>query len=224
MCGRFTIAVTQDELMVRYMIEETTDMFHKRRFNVAPKTNIPVIVLDGDILRLDAYQWGLIPFWSHTEKIKYNTINARAETVDTANSYREPFKRRRCLIPADGVIEWKEISKNEKLPYRLQMKDEHVFSMAGIFDVWRRPDGTELKSCSIITMEPSEFFGSIHDRMPFILSKSDELKWLEPNEDVTYLKSLLKPFEESEMKAYRVPKEIGSVKNQGPELIKEVSV
>jgi putative SOS response-associated peptidase YedK len=203
------------------MIDEPSDRYHKPRFNVAPTNNVPVILNDDGVLKLDAFRWGLIPFWAKDMKIGYNMINARAVTVTEKPAFKNAFKQRRCLIPADGFYEWKKIG-TDKQPYRILMKDERIFSMAGLWETWNAPDGEKIFSCTIITTEPNELMVDIHDRMPLILSREDEQKWLEKEQSVEDLKAMLQPFPVEEMKAYPVSKDVGNVKNQGYELVEEV--
>jgi putative SOS response-associated peptidase YedK len=110
---------------------------------------------DDGILRLDAFRWGLIPFSAKDAKIGYKIINARADTVAEKPSFRDSFKRMRCLIPADDFYEWKVIGK-DKQPYRITLKDQQIFSMAGLFDSWNSPEGEKIYSCTIITTDPNE--------------------------------------------------------------------
>jgi putative SOS response-associated peptidase YedK len=223
MCGRYTITVSEDELIARYAAEEPTNRYHSSRFNVAPTQQVPVILNEEGVLKLDAFKWGLIPFWAKTASIGYKMINARADTVAEKPSFRNAFKQRRCLIPADGFYEWKVIGK-EKQPYRILLKDQLIFSMAGLWETWTSPEGEEVKSCTIITTEPNELMVDIHNRMPMILSVEDEKKWLDKNQSVEDLKAMLQPFPAEEMKAYPVSMAVGNVKNQDSELIKEVMI
>jgi putative SOS response-associated peptidase YedK len=127
---------------------------------------------------LDALQWGLIPYWAKDPKIAYRTINARAESVDKAPSYRQAFKKRRCLIPADGFYEWRETAK-PKLPFAIAMKDGRPFTFAGLWENWKDPESGEwLRTCTIITGEPNELVAQIHPRMPVILPEQHYAAWL----------------------------------------------
>jgi putative SOS response-associated peptidase YedK len=223
MCGRYTITITEDELIARYMIEEPTNRYHQPRFNVAPTQNVPVILNEDGMLKLDAFRWGLVPFWAKDLKIGYSMINARADTVAEKPAFKNAFKQRRCLIPVDGFYEWKKIGA-DKQPYRIVLKDERIFSMAGLWETWNSPEGEKIYSCTIITTDPNELMVDIHDRMPMILSRQDEQKWLDKEQSVEDLKSMLQPFPVEEMKAYPVSKAVGNVKNQGPELIDKVKI
>jgi putative SOS response-associated peptidase YedK len=222
MCGRYTITVSEDELIARYMAEEPTNRYHTPRFNVAPTQQVPVILNDEGIIKIDAFKWGLIPFWAKDTKVGFKMINARADTVAEKPSFRNAFKQRRCLIPADGFYEWKKIGA-DKQPYRILLKDQLIFSMAGLWESWTNPDGEEIKSCTIITTDPNELMLDIHDRMPMILSVEDEHKWLDKNQSVEDLKAMLQPFPMERMRAYLVSKDVGNVKNQNAGLIEEIA-
>jgi putative SOS response-associated peptidase YedK len=220
MCGRYTITVSEDELIARYAAEEPTNRYHTPRFNVAPTQRVPVILNEEGIIKIDAFKWGLIPFWAKDTKVGFKMINARADTVAEKPSFRTAFKQRRCLIPADGFYEWKKIG-SDKQPYRILLKDQQIFSMAGLWESWTSPEGEEVKSCTIITTDPNELMLDIHDRMPMILSVEDEHKWLDKGKSVEELKAMLQPFPMERMRAYPVCKDVGSVKNQGAELVEE---
>jgi putative SOS response-associated peptidase YedK len=219
MCGRYTIVITIDELMRHYMIEIPTNRYHTPRYNVAPGQMVMAVISDGEKNRLGELKWGLIPSWAKDEKIGYKMINARDETVDKLPSYRMPFRSKRCLIPADGFYEWR---KSDKQPFRITLKSEQIFSMAGLYDTWIAPDGTKISSCTIITTDPNELMSDIHDRMPMILSRDDEQKWLDRNQTVEDLKKMLKPFPMEEMKAYPVSKIVGNARNDHADCIVEV--
>ncbi|MDF2652860.1 MAG: response-associated peptidase [Paenibacillus sp.] len=218
MCGRYTIIVTIEELMTRYMIAVATNRFQTPRFNVAPGQMVMAVISDGEKNRLGELKWGLVPSWASNENVGYKMINARAETVTEKPAFRNLFMQRRCLIPADGFYEWKK-SGTDKQPYRIMMQNEEPFSIAGLWDTWSSSDGTKISTCTIITTEPNQLMMDIHDRMPVILSREDEQKWLEKQQPVEELKKLLKPFPAEEMKAYPVSKAVGNVKNSGAELI-----
>ncbi|SED15197.1 SOS response-associated peptidase [Paenibacillus sp. GP183] len=222
MCGRFTIVMTMDELITRYDIDEIIQPFTKPNYNVAPTQMIPAIMNDGEKTKLDQLKWGLIPPWAKNEKIAYTTINARAETVAEKPAFRNAIKRKRCLIPASSFFEWQKIGR-DKQPMRILLKNEDIFSMAGLYEFWRDPEGNIVNSCSIITTTPNELMADIHNRMPVILKKDDEALWLDPGTtDPEFVRHLLAPYPPEEMKAYPVSKAVGNVRNNGFELIKQL--
>lgn len=209
--------------MARYMIEEPSTIFHQARYNTAPSQNVAVILNDNGIMKLDAFRWGLIPYWAKDTKIGYKMINARADTITEKPSFKNAFKQRRCLIPANGFYEWKKIG-SDKQPYRIMLEDEKIFSMAGLWETWNSPEGEKIFSCTIITTTPNELMIDIHDRMPMILTIDDEKKWLDPEQTVEDLKNMLQPFPAENMKAYPVSKDVGSVKNYSKDLVEEINV
>lgn len=221
MCGRYTITITLEELMVRYMIDETSVPFHRPKYNVAPGQFIFAVIHDGRGNRLGELKWGLVPPWADDPKIGFMMINARAETAADKPAFREPLKRKRCLIPADGFYEWKkEDGSKNKQPMRIVKRDRSVFSMAGLYETWVSPEGEKLSSCTILTTEPNSLVASIHDRMPVILKPGDEALWLDRGlQDPKRLSSLFVPYPEQELEAYPVGAAVGNVRNDDPSLI-----
>ena len=137
-------------------------------------------------------KWGLVPHWSKEPKIKYSTINARVETVAEKPVYRNPFKHRRCLIPADGFYEWK-MTDGRKIPHHIRMRDGDVFALAGLWDRWEG-EGESLDSCSIIVMPANEVMKPLHERMPALIAPAHQDLWLDPRvtnkaEIMSYLNS-----------------------------------
>lgn len=225
MCGRYTITISLDELYEIFMVDAVggyNPSVYKPRYNVAPTQMVPAIIGHEGKRKLGELRWGLIPAWAKDEKIGYQTINAKAETVADKPAFRTSFQRKRCLIPADGFYEWKK-SGAAKQPYRILMKDRPAFAMAGLYDTWTTPEGNKISSCTIITTTPNELMVDIHDRMPVILRLEDEAAWLDrSNQDVGLLKSMLKPYDAAKMRAYPVSSAVGNVKNNGPELITQM--
>ena len=189
------------------------------RYNVAPSQDIPICRL-GELGReIVQVRWGLVPFWAKDLKIGYKMINAKAETVDQKPSFRNAFKRRRCLIPADGFYEWKKLPDGTKQPYRICLADESPFSFAGL---WEFNKDLDLTSCTIITTDANEVAGAIHNRMPVILDREDYDTWVSRDTGPEDAKALLRPYE-GEMVAYPVSKAVGSPKNDSAALIEPVS-
>lgn len=220
MCGRYTITVTLEELMVRYGIDVTTVPFHRPKYNVAPSQQVPAVIHDGQRNRLGELRWGLIPPWADDPKIGFTMINARAETAAAKSAFQSPFRRKRCIIPADGFYEWQKTSHG-KQPMRIVLRNRSLFSMAGLYETWIAPDGAKINSCSILTTTPNEVVAPIHDRMPVILRPEDEALWLDRSvQDVSRLTPLLRTYSAEEMEAYPVTPEVGNVRNDDGTLIK----
>ena len=184
----------------------------------SPSQNLAVITNENP-QKLRYFKWGLVPFWAKEISIGNKMINAKAETVFEKPSFRSAIKSRRCLVPADGFYEWKQ--DKEKMPYRILMKDESPFSMAGIWEKWSDAEGKHLFTFSIITTEANRFMQELHHRMPVILGTSDRKKWLSTNssDEIT---SLLKPYSSDLMKAYPISKLVNSPINNSAEIHKGV--
>ena len=200
------------ELVKLYRIHDRPNL--RPRYNIAPTQDVLAVRLDS-AGKQEAVQlrWGLIPSWAKEEKIAYSTINARAETVASKPAFREAFKRRRCLIGADGYYEWKA-EGGVKQPYRITLDPEHPFSFAGLWEHWEKED-TVVESCTIIVTNANDLTKDIHDRMPVILDPADYDRWLNGAAG----EELLKPYPSEKMARYPVSRAVGSVKNTGPELI-----
>lgn len=219
MCGRYTITITIEELMVRYEIGETTVPYHRPKYNVAPSQQILAIINDGSHNRLGELKWGFIPAWADDPKVGFSMINARSETAATKPAFRTSLRRKRCIIPADSFYEWKKTSHG-KQPMRIMLKNRSVFSMAAIYETWIAPDGARINSCSILTTTPNAVVSPIHDRMPVILKPEDESLWLDLSvQDIAQLTPLLQPYSADKLVAYPVSPAVGNVRNDDPSLI-----
>ncbi|MCR8634313.1 SOS response-associated peptidase [Paenibacillus radicis (ex Xue et al. 2023)] len=222
MCGRYTITVTLEELMLRFHLDMPTIKYHIPRYNVAPMQQVMAIVHDGEHNRIGELRWGLVPSWAKDAKSAASMINARSETLLEKPAFKSLIHRKRCLIPADGFYEWKK-EGTAKQPMRIVMKDRDIFSMAGLYDTWLSQDGTKISTCTIITTAPNRLVEPIHNRMPVILRPEDEQTWLNrSNPDVGLLMSLLKPYDDREMSVYPVSSTVGNVKNDSEDCIEEV--
>jgi putative SOS response-associated peptidase YedK len=162
-------------------------------------------------------RWGLIPYWAKDANVGFKIINARAETVAEKPAYRDPFKNRRCLIPADGFYEWKREGR-VKQPFNFGMADDSIFAFAGIWDRWKNPLGEMIETCSIITTTPNALLADVHDRMPVILPLENYDLWLDPGfKGTDDLREMLRPYEPSLMKRYPVSTRVNLVKNVDPD-------
>lgn len=221
MCGRYTITVTMEELMLRYFTNDSTIVHYAPKFNAAPTQYIPAVIHNGTHNKLGELRWGLVPSWAKDDKGGSKMINARAESLLEKASFKGLIRSRRCIIPADGFYEWKQMNGG-KQPMRVVLQDRSIFSMAGLYDIWMDEAGNKLSTCTIITTEPNSLMADIHDRMPVILSPEAESQWLDrSNQDVSSLTRLLRPYDAAQMRAYPVSSEVGKVRNDYKELIKE---
>ena len=218
MCGRFQLSVKGKEISKRFNVEVFDDMYSPS-FNCAPSQKLPVIT-NSNPGELSFFQWGLVPAWAKDPKIGFKLINARSETIQQKPAFKKAFEQRRCLIPANGFFEWR---KNDKTPFRIFLKDEPVFAIAGIWETWLDAEQRALQTFSILTTEASSTMKRIHPRMPVILSRQNEEAWLMDNNFQNLIK-LLKPVEDSILDMYPVSTKINSVKNNSPDIIYPVSV
>ena len=210
MCGRFTIRTAP---RVKLPGVRHSDLPFEARYNIAPTQDVFVIADFGSGLELTKLGWGLIPARSSDGK---RFINVRAETIELKPSFSESFRRRRCLILADGFFEWKR-SGRSKQPYYFQMSDESPFAFAGIWDSWGTKE--RITSCAIVTINANEILEPIHDRMPVILPPESYHCWLNPQTDPVVLRKLLASFPASTMSSYPVSSAVNFVQNDSPELI-----
>lgn len=222
MCGRFTITDPIEEIMDRYMAAIADGFEYKPNYNAAPMQYIPTIIGSSNGNRLGYLRWGLVPSWADDQKIGNKMINARAETLVEKPAFRRLISSKRCTVPCSGFYEWKKVGSG-KQPMRILMKDESIFSLAGLYDTWTDPDGNKLSTCAIITTEPNSLMADIHNRMPVILRPEDEAEWLNKESDKESVLGLLIPYDAYEMRAYKVDSSVGNVKNNCEDLIKEVS-
>jgi len=219
MCGRFTLTVDPGQLQEAFPWVDIPDGIH-RRYNIAPTQPVAVVPNDG-LNRLDFFNWGLIPFWAKDPKIGNRMINARSETIAEKPSFRGSFKYKRCLVLADGFYEWrKDPGMKSKTPIYIRMKNKKPFAFAGLWDDWHSKDGSEIKTCTIITTEPNSLTEPIHNRMPVILPPNTHQEWLKQGDnDPSLLQSFLQPYPAEEMEAFAVSKQVNSPQNDYPECI-----
>ena len=225
MCGRITLSTDKDDLQSRWGFIDPSGVLDliKPRYNIAPSQNSPTLMVKEDRRVLVMMRWGLVPFWAKEPSIGYKMINAKSETLSEKPSFRKPFKEKRCLVLADGFYEWEKTDKKNKVPYRFILKNRQPFAFAGLWDVWKTPEGDTLLSFTIITTRANELMERIHDRMPVILHEKDEAKWLDPEfKDTEKLSSLLQPYPSEQMVAYKVSTIVNSPKNDTPSCIEPV--
>src|SRR6267142_4210521 len=226
MCGAYGFSVKDaKEVYDRFEVVNTLEDL-KPRWNVRPGQMNPVITSRSPN-QISRMFWGLIPHWAKDKSFAYKTINARAETVATLATYKEPFRHKRCIVPATGFYEPDKIHFTKPpFPWHyFQLKDQKVFGIAGLYDVWKdRETGKEIYTYTIITTEPNAVVGEFHDRMPVILQKEDEETWLNPDiSEPAQLLPLLKPYTSEKMATWAVGEEARNPRNDYPELMKPIS-
>lgn len=223
MCGRYTLTVTWEELLLYLELEDNQVPFHVPRYNVAPGQMIPALIHDGEKRRLGQLKWGLVPSWAADDKMGWRTINARAETLADKPAFRRSFASKRCLIPADGFFEWKKLAGSKKQPMRIVPKQSKLFTFAGLYDTWTSPEGERISTCTIVTTTPNRVMEPIHDRMPVILGHDAAERWLNRNiTDTAQLMPLLQPCPTDWLDVYPVSSLVGNVKNDSPACIEPI--
>ena len=217
MCGRFTLTSNMDDLQGRFGFE-ARDLVFRPSYNIAPTQLVLAVTNDGQ-RRAELMRWGLVPFWAKDIKIGYRMINAVGETAATKPAFRAAFKKRRCLILADGFFEWRKDGK-EKIPTYIFLKSREPFAFAGLWETWKSPAGETVTSCTILTTKPNEFMEPIHNRMPVILSGETEALWLDPmTEEPDLLQPLIQPAPAELMESRIVSSLVNSPKNNSPECV-----
>lgn len=228
MCGRYGRRADKQRI-AEYMQTHNTNVFDDSllapSYNVAPQQFQPVVRLSRETgeRELTVMRWGLIPYWSKDSKIGFSTINARAETLVTSSTYREAFKYRRCLVPADWFYEWQQIDAKTKQPYAIALQDGSLFAFAGLWESWKdKATGERLGTYTIITTDPNELLQPLHNRMPVILKRDDYERWLDPGDPQRLPVDLLRPFPAEEMRSWKVSRAVGNVNNNEPSLVEAV--
>lgn len=231
MCGRFTLTVDPASLQAVFPEFAFPEQSHKnwdlsrsvRRFNIAPSQPVLVLPNDGKSTA-DYFIWGLIPMWAKDASIGSRLINARAETLAEKSSFRGSYKYKRCLVFADGFYEWKsQLGAKTKIPYYIQLKSGKPFAFAGLWDEWLSPDGSQVKSCTVITTEPNALMTTLHHRMPVILPPKDYAQWLDSApQKPEGLQHLLAQYPAGEMTAHPVSTLVNSPANDRPELVQPI--
>jgi len=222
MCGRYSITTAPEAMRRLFRFANPTPNLQPR-YNAAPSQELPVVRLDKDGNReLAMLRWGLLPAWADDPKIAYSMINARAETVPQKPAFRTAFRKRRCLVPADGFYEWQALADG-KQPWRITMEDGGPFAMAGLWERWEKGDGVTgpgpaVESFTIIVTEANQSLKPIHDRMPVILDPSTYDMWLE-SKDTTIPLALLQSPVSVRVTAYRVSKRVNAPKNDDAAVI-----
>lgn len=223
MCGRFQLSVKGKEISERFLTE-LFDELHRPPaegaksppgFNCAPMQWLPVIT-NTEPHRISYLRWGLVPLWAKDASAAAKMINSRAETVREKPSFRKAFASRRCLVPANGFYEWK---KETGQPYRIFLRNEKLFAMAGLWEQWTSSEGDVIRTFSILTTEANGLIRGVHHRMPVILPREKEQIWLKSS-DENELEVLLSPYPENEMDMYPVSRAVNNVRNDDERLIR----
>lgn len=220
MCGRYSLATPWQRLAEKFgiRIQDVPELFQQPRFNVAPSQMVPAIRVEADVERhLVPLRWGFVPAWSKDGKIA--PINAMSETVGDKPMFRSAFRKRRCLVPADGFYEWMK-SGRRKQPFHFRLRGGDPFGMAGIWESWTAPGGEVVEGVAVLTTEANELVRGAHNRMPVILQPAYYEEWLDSTTTETAgLQRMLRPYPADEMEAVPVSGYVNNARHEGPECL-----
>ena len=216
MCGRYSITTSTEALRRLFNFDDRPNL--QPRYNLAPTQMAPVIRERDGARHLDMLRWGLLPKWSKDASGAAKMINARSETIAVKPAYREAFRARRCLVPADGFFEWRARGKS-KQPYRVCLVDGDAFAFAGLWEAWSDPNagGAIVETYTVATVVASASIAHIHHRMPVILEPGDHRAWLRG--DPAEAAALLKPLADEKLRSFEVSPRVGNVRNDDPALL-----
>ena len=236
MCGRYAASRRPDDLVVEFeAVRAEGQAPLAADYNVAPTKDVYVVrhkkerdaegrPTGGGHRELRAVRWGLVPSWAKDASMGARLINARSETVAEKPAFREAFKRRRCVIPADGFYEWRR-ADGKRQPFFFQLKGGGVFGFAGLWERWEGGGGEVVNSCAILTTEANDVLRPVHDRMPVILHPEEYELWLGADaRERSLLQELLRPYPSAEMTAHPVSTLVNSPRSQGRELVEQAPV
>ncbi len=220
MCGRYWIASPADALISRFRVRGEPAPL-RPRWNAAPGQDLPVVRLsegsaDAGARVLEPMRWGLVPAWVADPSDAGRPINARAETAASKPSFRESFRRRRALVPADGFYEWRRRGP-ESVPFAFRAKSRETFAIAGLWDEWQAREGPPLRTFALLTTDASADVAPVHDRMPVILERGAEELWLDAGlEDGARLQKLLRPLPAGALESFVVSSRLNSSRVDDP--------
>lgn len=217
MCGRYTLSTPGAAVAELLELEEAPEL--APRYNIAPTQQSPVVRLAGGRRILEHMRWGLVPYWAAEPGIGNRMINARSETVADKPAFRDSFRRRRCLVPADGFFEWRS-TPSSKQPYLFRLTGGGPFAFAGLWDRWVPHEGPPIESFTILTTRPNALVQPIHDRMPVIVSPAHHRLWLDPQQtERAGLSAVLQPLAAGEMTAFPVSTAVNRPAHDEPECV-----
>ena len=219
MCGRYTVYTPAETLAQRFHAELPMDLL-RPTYNAAPSQDLPVI-RSGQPQAITLASWGFVPEWAKGKDVK-PIINARAESIADKPFFRNAFRHKRCLVPADGFYEWKKMG-TRKVPYYVALKSEEPFAFAGLWSTVHDTDGNAFATFALITTEPNELMADIHHRMPVILRQADEQNWLDPGLAREDAASMLTPYPATAMSIHPVSTRVNAPTYNVPEAIVAVS-
>ena len=217
MCGRYSLSMTPDEVLAALRCEAPAPG-HPPRWNVSPTQQVIVAVVTNErVRRLREMRWGLIPSWAKDPAIGSRMINARAETLAEKPSFRDAYRRRRCLVVADGFYEWRKVGAG-KQPVWIHPVDGGLLTFAGLWETWRSPEGEIVETCTIVTTKSNELISAFHERMPVIVPPEQRDRWLHPEPvEPASLADLLVPYPSDLLETRDASTRVNNPGNEGPE-------
>lgn len=226
MCGRFTLRTPLREVADAFDLAPTqlpSDDAWRARYNIAPTQHVAAVRQSSEGQReLTFLQWGLIPSWADDPTIGSRMINARSETLATKPAYRDAFRRRRCLVVADGFFEWKQGAK-PKQPFYIGLEKPGLLAFAGLWENWHHGE-LKIQSCTIVTTSANSLLRPLHERMPVILDSASYDQWLDPEfTEPEPLEKLLVPYPAERMRLYPVGSLVNSPRNDSPDCVAQVA-
>jgi len=222
MCGRISRHHAPWELSERFDAKQLSIKMEdlEPRYNTAPTETVPIVVLDREGERkLTGAKWGLVPRWAKDPSIGNRLINARAEGAAEKPAFKWALEHRRCLVPACGFYEWIKAADGGRQPFHIRRKDGGLFALAGVWEVWKPPEGEALRSFTVFTTRASPLMVPIHDRMPVILPREAEAAWLEKGD-----LALLAPYVQDDLEAVPVSRRVNKAGEEGADLIERVAL
>lgn len=224
MCGRYTLTTEADDLLDVFHVPEIP-FEHRPRYNIAPTQLVPAVVRDHASRRMGLLRWGLVPPWADDPSIGNRLINARSETAARKPAFRESFRKRRCLLVADGFYEWRKDGEGGggKTPFWIHLPDRRPFAMAGLWERWQPPGGEALFTCTILTRNADERIRDVHTRMPVILDPGAGEEWLDPDRAVADLDEILGRTFPGPLELHPVSTLVNSPRNERPECIEPIT-
>ncbi len=222
MCGRFVRSSPIETIVEEFEIEDGQAPEIHARYNVCPGEEILAVVREGGAARLRLLRWGLVPWFAKDPAAGPRSINARAEGVAERPAFRDAFRRRRCLVVADGFYEWRKVG-SAKAPYLVRLRAGRPFGLAALWDRWAAPERALLETCTIVTCPANALVAPIHDRMPVIVPRAERRRWLDPTfADRAALSALLRPYPAEELEVYPVSRLVNSPRNDSPECVRRI--
>ena len=223
MCGRFTLTASPDQLASLFELPQEPVVVP--RYNIAPTQPVAVVRMSPQNASREwaLTYWGLVPSWSKDPSMGARMINARSETVTEKPAFRAAFKRRRCLVPANGFYEWQKLGKG-KQPFYITTPDGAPFAIAGLWEYWEGAGGSALESCTLLTTSANTLMAPLHDRMPVIVAPEDYAQWLGTGRDETpqalnQLQHLLRPYADDGLVAFPVSTYVNNTRNEGADCV-----